>query len=234
MRGESTTVLVVESDAAEADSMVGALGRHGYRASSVSTGSHALRSHRLASLVLLSLDLPDVDGLEVCRNLRALSDVPLIARTRDEDDLERVLALREGADDCVARSWSVREVDARIEAVLRRYRRAADGARDLITLDPLVLDARSHEVFVDDRLVDVTSKEFELLYALAANPGAVRSRKDLMAEVWGSEWGCTSRTIDTHVSSLRAKLGSARSIVTVRGVGYRIGQIGRVPTRLSS
>ncbi|UUN29737.1 response regulator transcription factor [Streptomyces sp. FIT100] len=221
-------VLVVEREASAAEAMVRDLRRLGYAARSVDTGARALRTYRDADLVLLSLELPDIDGLEVCRSLRGESDIPLVAFTHLDDELERILALKAGADDCVAKAWGARELGARIEAVLRRSR-PASGIAESISLRPLHIDPRTREVRLRDQVIDVTSKEFELLYTLAANPETVVSRKELMAKVWGSNWEQTSRTIDTHVSSLRAKLGSSGWIITVRGIGYRMGHAWRVP-----
>jgi DNA-binding response OmpR family regulator len=223
-----SNVLVVEQDTSTAEAMVRDLRRQGYTALSVDTGARALRLYRDADLILLSLELPDIDGLEVCQSLRAESDIPMIAFTGVDEELERVLALKAGADDCVAKSWGFREIGARIEAVLRRTR-PRSPLSDTISLRPLHIDPHTREVRLHDRLVDVTSKEFELLYTLAANPQNVLSRKELMAKVWGSNWSRASRTIDTHVSSLRAKLGSSGWIITVRGVGYRMGHAGRLP-----
>ncbi|MFI9245590.1 response regulator transcription factor [Streptomyces sp. NPDC053086] len=226
MRGRQgvTNVLVVERDASAAEAVERDLRRQGYTTRSVHTGARALRTYRDADLVLLSLELADMDGLEVCRSVRSDGDTPLIAVTELDDELERVLALRAGADDCVVKTWGFREIGARIEAVLRRVHRNTSQEKS-ISLRPLHIDPRSREVRLHDRLVPVTSKEFELLYVLAAHSETVVSRKELMAKVWGSNWACTSRTIDTHVSSLRAKLGS-RWITTVRGVGYRMGYAG--------
>ncbi|MDH2387391.1 response regulator transcription factor [Streptomyces sp. HNM0663] len=226
-----SNVLVVEQDVSTAEAMVRDLRRQGHTALSVDTGARALRLYRDADLVLLSLELPDIDGLDMCQSLRAESDIPLIAFTRLDEELERVLALKAGADDCVAKSWGFREIGARIEAVLRRTR-PRSIISETISLRPLHIDPRTREVRLRDRLVDVTSKEFELLYTLAAKPENVVSRKELMAKVWGSNWSRTSRTIDTHVSSLRAKLGSSGWIITVRGVGYRMGRAGRLPEAL--
>ncbi|MFE7835504.1 response regulator transcription factor [Streptomyces sp. NPDC057474] len=223
-----SNVLVVEQDASAAEAMVRDLRRQGYTALSVDTGARALRIYRDADLVLLSLELPDIDGLEVCQSLRAESDIPMIAFTRLDEELERVLALKAGADDCVTKTWGFREIEARIAAVLRRSR-PRSAAPQIISLRPLHIDPRTREVRLRDRLVDVTSKEFDLLCMLAANPETVVSRKELMAKVWGINWSQTSRTIDTHVSSLRTKLGSSGWIITVRGVGYRLGHAGRAP-----
>lgn len=219
-----TNVLVVDQDAAAAEATERDLRRQGYATRIVHTGARALRTYHDADLVLLSLELADMDGLEVCRSVRSDGDVPLIAVTDLDDELERVLALRAGADDCVVKTWGFREISARIEAVLRRASRAAAPER-MISLRPLRIDPRTREVRLHNRLVPVTSKEFELLYVLARHSETVVSRKELMAKVWGSDWACTSRTIDTHVSSLRAKLGCSRWITTVRGVGYRMGHV---------
>ncbi|MFD4690132.1 response regulator transcription factor [Streptomyces sp. NBC_00683] len=223
-----TNVLVVERNASAAEAMVSDLRRQGYTARGVGTGARALQACADADLVLLSLNLPDIDGLELCRSLRKDNDTPLIAITDADDELERVLALKAGADDCVVKTWGFREISARIEAVLRRSR-PRPSLLDAISLSRLHIDPRTREVRLHNRLIDVTSKEFELLYTLAATPETVVTRRELMERVWGSSWGHPSRTIDTHVSSLRAKLGHPCWIHTVRGVGYRMGHRWRMP-----
>ncbi|WP_329034319.1 response regulator transcription factor [Streptomyces sp. NBC_00178] len=226
--GAVRQVLVVEHDTETAAARVSDLRRQGFTARSVGTGRWALREHADADLVLFSLELPDIDGLELCRSLRNSGNTALMAVTDADDELGRVLALNAGADDCVVKTWGFREVGARIEAVLRRAQpRQALPAE--ISLRHLHIDPRLREVRLHHRLVGVTSKEFELLYTLAATPETVVTRKELMARVWGSDWGHTSRTIDTHVSSLRAKLGNSGWIITVRGVGYRMGYAWRMP-----
>ncbi|GGL11585.1 DNA-binding response regulator [Sphaerisporangium melleum] len=189
---------------------------------SVNTGAEALKAHRSATLVLLDLELPDIDGLEVCRAIRDSSNTPIISFAGRDTELDRVLALQAGADDCVSKPCGLREVVARIEALMRRaYPRV--HTPQSISLCPLHIDSGARKVHLNHQEIDVTAKEFDLLYILAANPERVVSRKDLMKKVWESDGVMCSRTIDTHVSSLRAKLGS-EWIVTVRGVGYRIGQ----------
>ncbi|MFD6497679.1 response regulator transcription factor [Streptomyces sp. NPDC059944] len=220
-------VLVVEQNAESAATMVSDLRRQGFTARSVGTGERALRASGDADLLLFSLELPDIDGLELCRELRNSGETALIAVTDADDALGRVLALNAGADDCVVKTWGFREIGARIEAVLRRSQ-PRQVLPDTISLRHLHIDPGLREVRLHDRLVGVTSKEFELLYTLAATPETVVTRKELMARVWGSNWGHTSRTIDTHVSSLRAKLGSSGWIITVRGVGYRMGYAWRM------
>jgi DNA-binding response OmpR family regulator len=122
----------------------------------------------------------------------------------------------------VIESWGEREIMARVEAVMRRFL-VHEQAPHSISLPSLHLDVRAREVRVHGQVIDVTSKEFDLLYALAATPESVITRKELMSRVWHDEWGSNSRTIDTHISSLRAKLGAPRLILTIRGVGYRLG-----------
>lgn len=218
---------MVEQNAESAATMVSDLRRQGFTARSVGTGERALRASGDADLLLFSLELPDIDGLELCRELRNSGETALIAVTDADDALGRVLALNAGADDCVVKTWGFREIGARIEAVLRRSQ-PRQVLPDAISLRHLHIDPGLREVRLHNRLVGVTSKEFELLYTLAATPETVVTRKELMARVWGSNWGHTSRTIDTHVSSLRAKLGSSGWIITVRGVGYRMGYAWRM------
>ncbi|SED17620.1 response regulator transcription factor [Streptomyces sp. TLI_105] len=223
--------LVVE-DSESIDSTIQNLRRQGYQARGVGTGSDALKHLPRADIVLLDLELPDMDGLEVCRAIRAAGDTPVIAFSRRDTELDRVLALQAGADDCVVKTCGSREVIARIGAVLRRANAQTADAPQSISLRPLHIDGRSREVRLGGRLVDMTSKEFELLYALASTPERVVSRKELMAKVWEADRAASSRTIDTHVSSLRAKLGSSKWIVTVHGVGYKIGTAQRHRARV--
>ncbi|MFC7310327.1 response regulator transcription factor [Streptomyces monticola] len=223
-------VLVVEASAARAESTARVLRRQGYDAHSVDSGTEALRLHEDAQLVLLDLDLPDVDGLQVCQAIRAVSGTPIITFTDRDTELDRVLALQAGADDCVVKSCGSREVLARMEALIRRAYPWQEGPCS-ISLHPLYIDGRSREIRLDGRLIDATAKEFDLLYTLATHPEKVVSRKELMVKIWERDATESSRTIDTHVSSLRAKLGASEWIVTVRGVGYRIGY-GREPDRV--
>ncbi|MFJ7423506.1 response regulator transcription factor [Streptomyces uncialis] len=216
-------VLVVQEDRALADALLRELRRRGYAAVSVGTGAAALSSYRSADLVLLDLELSDIDGLEICRAVRDAGPTPVIAFTDRDTELDRVLALQAGADDCVIKSCGPRELIARIEAVLRRAYPGQTVAQT-ISLGPLHLDGRTRGVRLHDRTVEVTGKEFDLLFTLAASPTAAVSRKDLMSRVWGINWAQSSRTLDTHVSSLRGKLGAGGWIITVRGVGYRIGR----------
>jgi DNA-binding response OmpR family regulator len=213
-------VLVVEPRADDAETLVRNLRRHGHEVVTVATGSSALQLYEDADLVLLDLDLPDLDGLEVCRAVRSVSDVAVIALTARGTELDRVLGLQAGADDYLVKPYGFRELLARMEAVLRRTRPEPSAVR-VLSYGALRIDAGSREVRLGGRRIDVTRKEFDVLHLLAANPDIVITRKRLMQQVWGDTW--SRRTVDTHISSLRTKLGAKEWILTVRGVGFRLG-----------
>ncbi|MEU9453552.1 response regulator transcription factor [Streptomyces sp. NPDC048277] len=204
------------------ETLAAGLRRHGHQVEGVGTGSAALQAYQVSDIVLLDLELPDLDGLEVCRSIRSLSDVPLIAVTGWGTELDRVLGLQAGADDYLVKPYGFRELMARMDAVMRRARPQSVTAR-VVSCGPLRIDAASREVSLHGEAVEVTRKEFDLLYLLAAHPGTVITRKRIMQQVWGGSW--SRRTVDTHVSSLRGKLGGSDWIVTVRGVGFRFGTV---------
>jgi len=212
-------ILVVEDDDAIAKPLAEGLRREGFDVSRVATGSAALAAP-LPDLVLLDLRLPDVDGTEVCRLLRARSDVPIIVVTAKGEEVDRVVGLELGADDYVIKPFGFRELLARIRAVLRRTHRSADDAR--LRAGSLELDLRSRRATLDGSELVLTPKEFDLLALLASDPGVVVSRDHMLREVWNTEWFGPTRTIDVHVASLRKKLGDPRWIETVRGVGLRL------------
>lgn len=190
--------------------------------------------YRRADLVLLNLELPDLDGLEVCRGIRASCDIPIIAVTARCTELDRVLGLHAGLDDYLVRPYGFRELIARIEAVMRRARPQWPAVQT-ISRGPLRINFSTREVCLNDQLINVTRKEFDLLYLLARQPETVVSRKQIMSQVWDVEWTGCSRTIDTHVNSLRKKLGASTWIITVRGVGFRFGCAGeKLPTGVLS
>ncbi|MEU6055329.1 response regulator transcription factor [Streptomyces xanthochromogenes] len=217
---ESWRVLVVESDTCDADALIRGLRRHGHDVAGSDTGAKALRSYQDVDLVLLDLELPDLDGLEVCKEIRSACDVPIIAVTARSTELDCVLALQAGADDYLVKPYGFRELMARMDAVMRRSR-SQSPAPQAIAHGRLLIDAGTREVHLDSRRIEVTRKEFDLLYHLATHPDTVVSRKELMQRVWGDTW--SRRTVDTHVSSLRSKLGASGWIITVRGVGFRFG-----------
>ncbi|KOV83091.1 transcriptional regulator [Streptomyces sp. NRRL WC-3723] len=212
-------VLVVESDAHAARGIAQRLRRQGCDVVSVDSGSKALSMYECADLVLLDLELADLDGLDVCAAIRAAGDTPIIAFTRRRSNMDQVLVLEAGADDCLMKPYDLRELTARIGAVMRRSLRQA-GVLDVMEWGPLRIDAKLREVTLRDERVECTRKEFDLLVLLASQPGQVVSRRRVMSQVWGDHWSPPSRTIDTHVASLRRKLGPDEWITTVRGVGF--------------
>lgn len=220
-------VLVVEDDDAIAEPLVRGLEREGFEVARAATGGEGLEAatrQPVPELVLLDLGLPDVDGYEVCRRLRAISDVPIIVITARGDEIDRVLGLELGADDYVVKPFGFRELVARIRAVTRRTGRETGGAeRGPLAVDEHVeLDARSRRVTRDGEEVALTRKEFDLLALLARDPGATLTREEILEQVWDAHWYGPTKTLDVHIASLRRKLGDAGLIETVRGVGFRL------------
>ncbi|MEX1177636.1 MAG: response regulator transcription factor [Nitriliruptor sp.] len=220
-------VLIVEDDPSVGASLVDGLDLNGFDASWVQTGREALEAATDADVVLLDLGLPDLDGLEVCRRLRAVSDVPIVVLSARTEELDRILSLERGADDHLDKPVSLRELVARLHALQRRMGRLAgeppDGPdRGVVELGDLRLDPRTRTVTVAGERVDLTPKEHDLLAALLDDPGAVRTREELMDEVWDEHWFGSTKTLNVHVAALRTKLGDPRRIETVRGVGFRL------------
>ncbi|MFW2335143.1 response regulator transcription factor [Ilumatobacter sp.] len=222
-------VLLVEDDTAIANSLGESLIAAGFEVDHVATGAEAIRA-AFGDVVLLDLGLPDMDGYDVCRAIRAESDVPIIVITARGEELDRVLGLELGADDYVVKPFGFRELVARIRAVTRRARSVDDvgdaGEGDVLTVGPLTIDRRTHRVtLVADGVgseLALTPKEFELLAFLAEDAGAVRTRTDIVEHVWDANWFGPTKTVDAHVAGLRRKLGNPAWIAAVRGVGFRL------------
>ncbi len=229
-------VLLVEDDTGIAEPLVEGLEKAGFAVTHVTLGRDALAAP-LPDLVLLDLGLPDLDGSEVARSLRAVSDVPIIVVSAQGDEIDRVLLLELGADDYVVKPFGLRELVARMRAVLRRARPepaaegvdpaagamtgAGDGAGGHQVFGPLEIDRRSRRVTVDGRELDLAPREYDLLALLASDPGAVFTREKIIDEVWDPNWWGSTKTLDVHVAAVRRKLGDASWIATIRGVGYR-------------
>lgn len=223
-------VLLVEDDDRVAAALGDVLRRHGVLVQRVSTGREALEP-RAVDLVLLDLGLPDMDGLAVCRALRRAVDVPIIAVTARAEEHERIAGLRAGADDYVVKPYSSAELLARMEAVLRRSHRPAHSppaalaeppAAPVLRRGELEVDPGARRATVSGGELKLSRKEFDLLVVLAGAQGAVCSREVLLDRVWGATLFGSTRTLDVHVATLRAKLGDPELIETVRGVGYRM------------
>lgn len=214
-------VLVVEDDPDVGDALVEALRHFEHEASLVRTGADALLRHHDADLLLLDLQLLDGDGFEVLRRLRAVSAVPVLVVTARTDERSAVRALRLGADDFVNKPVRLGELLARMEAVMRR-RRPAQSAEDLVVSHGISVDLQAREVTRDGEPVSLTTKEFELLAALARRCGRAVSRQQILDEVWGDAYVGASRSFDVHLTQLRAKLSRPELISTIRGFGYRM------------
>jgi two-component system, OmpR family, response regulator RegX3 len=213
-------ILLVEDEDTIADPLAEGLRREGFEVECAATGEEALAAGE-ADLVLLDLRLPDVDGLDVCRRLRDRSRVPIIIVTARGEEADRVVGLELGADDYVVKPFGLRELIARIRAVSRRTE-SSRSADELLRVGALNVDVRARRASVGGRELELTPKEFDLLAALARDPGAAVSRRRLLEEVWETSWLGSSKTIDVHVASLRRKLGDPAWIETVRGVGFRL------------
>ena len=212
-------ILVVEDEDAIARPLAEGLRREGFEVDRVATGRDALAAEQ-PDLVLLDLRLPDLDGTDVCRELRSRSDVPIIVVTALGQEVDRVVGLELGADDYVVKPFGFRELLARIRAVMRRARPQVEVR--VYRVGRLVVEADARRAFVDGVELRLTTKEFDLLTLLATAPGVVVPRDRILQEVWNTDWYGSTKTVDVHVSSLRRKLGDRRWIETVRGVGLRL------------
>lgn len=212
-------MLLVEDDPAVAVPLVEGLKRNGLEVTHVAFAADVQPYAHEVDVILLDLGLPDGDGLQVLRDVRKHSDVPVIVVTARGDEADRVVGLELGADDYVVKPFSVRELSARVRAVSRRRRVEAPVGTGRVTID-----RARRRVTVDGSLIDLTAKEFDLLAVLAEEPGRVVSRQELFSRVWDPVWHGTGKTLDVHVSAVRRKLGDADLIETVRGVGYRLAE----------
>jgi DNA-binding response OmpR family regulator len=227
---DSSTILLVDDEDSVQKLLAYPLEREGYRVVQARDGEEALRrfAAERIDLVVLDIMLPKLDGLEVCKRLRAESEVPIIMLTARDDELDKVLGLELGADDYITKPFSIREFRSRVRALLRRasVSRQVDGSGgDLISVEGLTIDLGRRAVEVGGERVQLTYVEFELLRVLASHPGRVYSRRMLLEALWGGADYREPRTIDVHVRHLREKLerdpAEPEYILTVRGVGYR-------------
>lgn len=220
-------VLVVDDEPHIRTVLRGYLETEGFAVSEAADGEAAVRQVRQhpPDLVLLDVMLPGIDGIEVLRQLRTLSDVYVILVTARTEEVDKLVGLGVGADDYVTKPFSPREVVARVKAVLRRDRGLHDAGSAVLRFEGLTLDRDSREVRVDGTTVPLSALEFDVLAALADAPGRVFSRRQLLERVWGYDFFGDERVVDVHIRSLRARLGDdaadPRLIATVRGVGYK-------------
>jgi len=218
--------MIIEDDLRIREAVARTLVEQGHAVRSASTGMAGLQQtiDEPPDVVILDLGLPDIDGRELLRMLRAVSEVPVIAATARDDELEIVATLDAGADDYVIKPYSATQLDARIRAVLRRGTSAQPSSA--IEVGALRLDPSGHEATLSGTALDLTPKEFELLAYLAANAGHVVTKRQLLADIWQQPYGGADKTVDVHLSWLRRKLGESaaepRFIRTIRGVGVKL------------
>jgi DNA-binding response OmpR family regulator len=235
MTTSSPTILVIDDEARLRELLHGYLSQAGFRVLLASDGAQALELARTErpDLLVLDLMLPGLDGLEVCRQLRSFSDAYVLMLTARAEEIDRVVGLEVGADDYLTKPFSPRELVARVRAMLRRPRGPQGAApaqpAEARTLGPLAIDELRHEVRLDGAPLSLTTTEYGLLVTMAAHPGRVFTRAQLLERVWGDDYFGDDHVVDVHVANLRKKLGEdpalPRLIETVRGVGYRLKAI---------
>lgn len=219
-------VVVIEDDPSIADLVTLYLERDGFTVTRAADGTSGLDAvGRVApNLVVLDVGLPGgVDGFAVCRRLRESSTVPLVMLTARGEEVDRIVGLELGADDYIAKPFSPRELLARIHAVLRRSEAGNTDRDRIVKIGDITVDFGRREVRRGDEVIELTPREFDLLWHLATNRGLALSRSQLLDGVWGPGWYGDERTVDVHVRQLRAKLGDDLPLATLRGIGYRLG-----------
>ena len=225
-------VLVVEDDPRISDVLEYALKAEGYEVQKAQRGREAIAMAKQFSpaLIVLDIGLPDIDGFEVCRSIRRVSDVPVIFLTSRSDEIDRVVGLEIGGDDYVVKPFSPRELLARIKAIRRRHVRPASspaepGSESELHYGPITIDLEKFRVRVSGREIILTAQEFRLLELLVRHPGRVFTREQVLNRAWGEGGLVADRTIDVHVKTLRKKFGKLDFIETVRGIGYRAREL---------
>ncbi len=222
-----TRVLLVDDDANLRHTLGYALRQEGFETFTAEDGERGLETFEQSrpDLVVLDLMLPHLDGYEVCRRIRRVSDVPILMLTARDSELDKVVGLELGADDYLAKPFSTHELIARLRALRRRTQKTASPSGKRLEAAGLVLDGARHRVVLEGREISLKPKEFDLLAFFMAHPGQAFGREQLLASVWGFDFAGDSRTVDTHVKMLRVKLHDAAGrpawIETIRGVGYR-------------
>jgi DNA-binding response OmpR family regulator len=216
-------VLVVEDDDGVAQAIVAALSEHGYRSRTVGRAVDVWHHVHDVDLVLLDLGLPDGDGLEVLRRIRRIGGPGVLVLTARGTERDVVRGLRLGADDYLVKPVRLGELLARIEAVRRRLPVADASEERVVHVGPLTVDTHARTAKVGSAVLDLTSKEFDILAVLARRPGTAVSRQEMLDAVWGDAYLAVSRSLDVHVANLRTKLGTPGLLTTIRGFGYRLG-----------
>jgi DNA-binding response OmpR family regulator len=219
-------VLLVEDDDRVAGALTPALARRGLAIKRLASGAGVLDRVHEVDVVLLDLGLPDIDGMVLCRQIRAVSDVAVIVVSARGEVDDRIMGLRAGADDYLVKPYDVDELVARVEAVRRRrverIAAATPASAGVVNLGDVRVDLDRHEVTVSDRVVALSRKEFQVLALIVMARGSVCTRDHVLNEVWGRSGPAESRSLDVHVATLRTKIARPALVETVRGVGYRL------------
>lgn len=217
------SILIIEDEENIAALVSMYLKNEGFTADWAETGQTGLDKFAKGSYkaVVLDLMLPDIDGLEVCKELRKNKNIPVIMLTAKDAEIDKVVGLELGADDYVTKPFSPRELIARLKAVLRRFE-GEKPADEIIEIGPILMNIGRHQVFCQAKEVLLTAKEFDLLHYLAKNKGLVLSRQKILLAVWGYDYYGDTRTVDVHINQLRTKLGEQCPVITVWGVGYKV------------
>ncbi len=226
MATDQGTIVVVEDDTNIADLVDMYLRGEGFRVIQAATGEAGLAAieRERPRMAILDVSLPgDMDGLEVCRRVRASRSIPVLMLTARDGEVDRILGLEMGADDYVTKPFSPRELVARVKAILRRSDGGSSERSEVLMAGRVEVDLVRREARVGGEVVALASKEFQLLVFLAERPGRALSRQQLLDGVWGTGWYGDDRTVDAHVRQLRKKLGDALPLSTVWGMGYRLG-----------
>jgi len=223
---QKTKILVVDDDANISELLRLYLEKDGYSVVIANDGRQAieLQKSEEPALILLDIMLPIFDGWQVCREVRKVSDVPIIMVTAKGETFDKVLGLELGADDYISKPFDTKEVLARIKAVLRRVNTATDNKQDIVKFDNLTINISNYELIVCGKSIDTPPKELELIYHLASNPNRVYTRDQLLDEVWGYDYYGDSRTVDVHIKRIREKIENASDqweLKTVWRVGYK-------------
>lgn len=224
----SGNILLVEDEHGIAEPVIYNLKQDGYTVTHVDEGPIALEifNEQPFDLIILDIMLPEISGLDICRSIRKKSNVPIIMVTAKDSEVDRVTGLEIGADDYVTKPFSVRELLSRVRAVLRRSTITENLSHDVVTSGNIEISLNKYEAKVDGNIIDLTPREFELLYALCENKGNLMSREQIFDEIWGYSFVGNTKTLDVHIQRIREKIEEdpkkPKRLITVRGVGYKL------------
>ncbi|MBC8588819.1 response regulator transcription factor [Paratissierella segnis] len=219
-------ILIVDADKAFVKGLKYSLEQDNYETEIVTSGKNAVDKINKKSyeMVLLELEMPDMSGLTICQNIRNVSSVPIIFLTENDEDIKKILALEYGADDYLVKPFNILELKARIKAILRRVNKVIEGNKHIIEINDFTINSLGRKITRLDKDINLTGKEFDLLYILASSPGKVFTREELLEKVWGYEYYGDLRTVDVHIRRIREKIEqdpkSSEYILTKWGVGY--------------